>query len=245
MKHLVFLGIILFGLSSCHNTGDISLKFQPMIADQVLVSTEKYQVGPLNLRFENLTFLITDIMLVNDDNESVELSEAEFLSLNFYDEATAKEGAVIKYDNIKTGTYNKLRFTVGVSEALNKTSPSDYTLGEALARSDHYWEHWGSYIFSKIEGSADLEGEDTYTHKFFYHTGSDALARTFEIDQNIVISKDSETSLELSIDYNEIMKDGNGGYMDVEAYPKNHNIEDLDIITQIVDNYQNAIKVRS
>ncbi|GLR19628.1 MbnP family protein [Portibacter lacus] len=245
MKNIILLAIGIIVLSSCKQEGDFNLNFKGLFKDDALVLNQAYELDDISVKFENLGFLLTDISIVNDDNESVELADAEFVALNGVDQAGAEAGQVLSYNNIPTGTYTKLKFTIGVPEDLNATVPGDYAITDPLGRSDYYWEAWGSYIFSKTEGNADVSGDGVYDLKFFYHTGSDALKRSFELDREIVIDKNSTSTLELFLDYNELLRNADGTAFDIEASPRNHDPNKLEIVTQLVDNYARAIKVRS
>ncbi len=241
--NLLFVLVVAF-FSSCTDTGDFEMNFKATMANETLVLAEAYDFGEIKLKFEKLTFYVTDIALVNDEGEEVSLSEAEFLDIGSFDEAGAEAGQTLVFRDLPSGTYSKLKWTMGVVDDLNAKQPGDFDISEPLGRSDHYWEAWDSYIFSKTEGSADVEGDDIFDLKFFYHTGSDALSRDFEYTEDIVISVGEVSGLEFSLDYNELLKNADGSFFDIEAFPKNHNIDQIDIITQMVNNYVKALKIK-
>jgi len=187
---------------------------------------------------------LTDISIENSKGENISLSDAEFVQLNGFDLSAANAGQVLNFKNIPSGSYKTLKFTIGVPEDLNKMTPSDFQVNEALGRSDHYWEAWGSYIFSKTEGNADVDDDGVFDLKFFYHTGSDALRRSFVLDTDLAIDNNGSSTIELFMDYNELLRNSDGTAFDIEANPRNHDPNKLEIVTQYVDNYQRAIKVR-
>ena len=209
-----------------------------------LVLNESYPFGELNLKFENLAFYLSEIALINDEGEEVELSDVEFVSLNAFDLASAQAGQVLSFKEIPTGKYKKLKFSIGVPEDLNKMTPEDFNVSDPLGKTDFYWGPWASYIFSKTEGNADTNGDGEFDLKYFYHTGSDALFRSFELEQDIVVGDNEVNTLELFLDYDDLLRNEDGTYFDIAQFPRNHNPEDLDIITQLVDNYAKAIKIK-
>jgi len=225
--------------------GEFQLSFAPLFGDEFLILNKEYALDSIDVKFENLTFIMTDLALVNEDEETVALSEAEFVELNGFDEASASKGAEISFPEVPEGHYTRIKFSIGVAEDLNAKMPGDFQVDEPLGRSDHYWEAWGSYIFSKTEGSADVDGDGDFDLKFFYHTGSDALRRDFIINVNLVIDEEFPIGLEMFMDYNELLRNADRTAFDIESNPRNHDPTKLEIVTQYVDNYSRGLKVRN
>lgn len=244
MRKLFALGLGLLFLGSCNKVGDFELNFKPLMKGEPLVLNQSYPFGELNLKFENLAFYLSDLSLVNDDGEEVALTDIEFISLNAFDLSSAQSGQVLSYLEIPADNYTKLKFSIGVPEDLNKQTPEDFNVSDPLGKTDYYWGPWASYIFSKTEGNADTNGDGDFDLKYFYHTGSDALFRFFELEQDIVITNKNTKRLELYLDYDDLLRNEDGSYFDIATFPRNHNPEDLDIITQLVDNYARAIKIK-
>lgn len=238
MKRIFFLlGIYSIFLVSCSRSGTLEFNIKPTFKSVPLVLNQAYTMGNLSVKFENLTFYFSDIKLTDKDGASVNLSDVEFVQLNSFDQEGAESGQSIIFSDLKTGSYPKINFSIGVPEDLNAMDPGDFGVADPLGRTDHYWEPWASYIFAKIEGNADTDGDGVFDLKFFYHTGSDALFRSFEVNKSIVIENDAITSFELRVDYNELLKNEDGSYFDIVTFPRNHNPDDLEAITQLVNNY--------
>ena len=180
MRNLLYLFIGVLALSSCTKSGDFELNIKAQFKGSPLVLTDAFQLGDLPVKFENLAFYMADMALVNKDGEETSLSEIEFIILNSFDAAGAENGVTLRFVDLPSENYSKLKFGIGVPDDLNAKTPDDYGVGDALGQPDFYWDAWGSYIFSKTEGSADTNGDGTFDLKFFYHTGSDALYRSFE-----------------------------------------------------------------
>lgn len=240
-RNILLFAIAIIGLTSCNKYGDFEMNFKATMKSEPLVLIEQYDLGDIQVKFENLTFYITDLALVNDKGEEVSLSDVEFVELKAFDENDAMAGKSFAYNDLEAGTYTKVKWTMGVSDDLNAKSPSDFEVSSPLGRTDHYWGPWESYIFSKTEGNADVNGDGNFDLKFFYHTGSDALSRAFELNEDIVISDGETKRLELSLDYNELLKNADGSYFDIESFPRNHDPNDVEIITQYVNNYVRAL----
>ena len=85
--------------------------------------------------------------------------------VNFGDiqsESEALSGYSLIFNDIKAGSYAGLEFGIGVSPELNATQPSEYSPSEPLAAVNNYWEAASSYIYSKIEGMADLDNDGQF-----------------------------------------------------------------------------------
>ena len=242
MRKLLYLFFGVIFISSCTKSGDLELNIKAQFNGTPLVLTEARQLGDLPVKFENLAFYLADIALVNKDGEETPLSEIEFIALNSFDATGAKEGVTLRFLDLPSENYLKLKFGIGVPDDLNVKTPDDYGVEDALGQPDFYWDAWSSYIFSKTEGSVDTNGDGTFDLKFFYHTGSDALFRSFELEADIDIAANETTVLGLALDYDVLLRNADNSYMDIEAFPRNHNPEDIGVIEQLVNNYQQAIK---
>ena len=242
VKNLVFVLLLASVFISCDKKGDLEINFRATMDDASLVLTDAYNFGDIHVKFENLSFYISDLSIVNNEGESFPLMDVDLIELNAFDQSGADIGKSLTFRDLPSGVYEKLSWTIGVADDLNEKTPSDFNVADPLGRSDHYWENWGSYIFSKTEGNADITGDGIFDLKFFYHTGSDALSRSFELNEEIVISKNQTRIVKFMVDYNDLLKNQDGTYFDIEQFPRNHNPEDLNLISQLVDNYEKAIK---
>lgn len=163
-------------------------------------------IGPNNLKmnFEALKFYLSDIQLTNSINSQL-LSEIELVDLSQSDKSISFE--------TKPGTFQKLKFFLGVKKSLNGTDNPNFD--EASFPIDHplsiynnmYWSWATGYIFSKMEGKIDTSQtqNQTPTYTWFYHSGLDTCytEKSFE-NLNIEVNAGKTTVIELGIEVNDI-----------------------------------------
>ena len=161
------------------DTAKINFSFKATYGGETLVLNQPYDYFGNLIRFSKLNFYLANLVVVNDDGET-ELSEIQFIDLTTAHSTAsdAAEGTKMAFAKIPVGTYNQLRFAIGVPADLNRTNPSDYSTSHPLGadNSGEYWEAWDSYIFSKIEGQYDQTGEGVFDGEdisFAYHSGTD------------------------------------------------------------------------
>ncbi len=245
MRNIFVLFLLIILIASCtKETGSFDLSFKAIMKDEPLILNKAYEFGNMDIKFENLAFYVSDISLTDKKGGKVELADIEFISLNNFDELSASAGKSIRFNDIPTGTYKKINFTMGVASDLNSKTPSDFDVSDPLGRTDFYWADWKSYIFSKTEGSADTLRNGNFNLKFFYHTGSDELIRSYELVEDLNVDENFNFGLEIFFDYDKLLRKGDETYFDIKAFPRNHNPSELNVITQLVNNYIKAIKFR-
>ena len=93
---------------------------------------------------------------------------------------------------------------LGLSPSLNGTQPGDYAAGHAL--SNNYWSWALGYVFMKIEGNADLDGDGEFTDKLTYHVGKDDLYKVLEFNQPIQIENGKAVTTNINVDVLHVMQ---------------------------------------
>ncbi len=243
MKNLFLLlfGLSIFGLNSCKEDpkeGTLTIHFKAVYDDQTLptFSTRPFENGQ-QIQFSKLSMFIADLKLVQNTTVR-DLDEIEQVNLSFDNEADAAEGYTLKISNIPAGTYDAIRFGIGVPPDLNAKEPADFSSSNPLSKTGDYWVAWGSYIFSKTEGRLDTLGNGTLDEGFAMHTGSDALYLAGGSNLSINIEDGKETNLDILVDYKSLLTGVN-----IKDYPQNHTPADTAQINKIVNNYATALKL--
>ncbi len=229
------------------DTAKLNLSFRATYGGESLVLEQKnydYEGNPI--RFTKINFYISDMAAVNNDGET-ELSEIQFIDLTqtHRTPGDAETGTVKSFSNVPVGTYNQLKFGIGVPADLNKTSPSDYSTSHPLGadNSGEYWEAWNSYIFAKIEGQFDVDGNgfDGNDISFAYHAGRDNLYAPIELDNAIDLTAGNTTDLVFELDIKTLMSQRNGGLLELQPHnPNGHGAENF----LIMDNFQRALQLK-
>ena len=88
------------------------------------------------------------------------------------------DGYTLFEGKTKLSALDRLRFNIGLTPEQNSTVPADYTSGSPLAMPGEYWLAWKSYIFLKIEGWIDLDGDGMAETGVALHLGSDEVMKS-------------------------------------------------------------------
>ena len=230
------------------DTAAINLSFRATYAGEPMVlNQQNYDYEGNAVRFSKINFYLANLVAVNDDGET-ELSEIQFidLSLTHNTPADAAEGTVIRFSRVPVGTYKFLRFGIGVPADLNKTIPSDYSTSHPLGadNSGEYWEAWNSYIFTKIEGQYDKDGNGIFDGNdisFAYHTGMDRIYKEIELDNILNLNAGETTNLNFELDIRRLFTRPAGSLIPLEPHNPNNQIEEMFIIK---DNFPRALLLK-
>lgn len=219
-------------------TTDVELIFKGKYADEVLMINKDYDYDGNPIRFDQFNFYISNVVLVKEivgNPEETELLEINFVDLSFkpVDIDDATEGFVITAPNIPVGEYSGIKINLGVASDLNKTSWEDYGNGHPLRMAGHYWSAWNSFIFSKTEAKIDVDSDGTFSHKLAYHTGSDDAYRSKFFAKDISLVEDVTSKVSFTVDAKMMFDD-----VDVMTETGTHNINDMDLVNEIMDNLQ-------
>lgn len=242
----VLMTIFLLILTSCNSDVEeatVELKFTLTYEDTPLVSFNEvnYPLG-YKVFFTKYSLYLSDIMLTSPEGDH-ELSQVEFLDLltGVEDENSAKEGKTLVYQNVPVRTYNGLSFNIGVPSDVNATEPAAYSVDNPLSNNGEYWVGWTSYIFHKIEGKVDADGDDTPEAGLALHLGSDQAFRNVHVNVPISIDKERET---ISINFD--LADNlniDGSYFDILATPQIHHLGVLPKALPILDSTVENISI--
>lgn len=219
-------------------TTDVELVFKGKYADEVLMINTDYDYDGNSIRFDQFNFYISNVVLVKEivgNPEETELLEIDFVELSFkpadIDDAT--KGFVITAPNIPVGEYSGIKINIGVASDLNKTSWEDYGTGHPLRKPGHFWSAWNSFIFSKTEAKIDVDSDGSFSHKLAYHTGSDEAYRTRFFAKDIILDEDATARVSFTVDVKMMFDD-----IDVMTETGTHNVTDMDLVNEVMDNLQ-------
>jgi len=219
-------------------TADIELIFKGKFDSETLMINSEYEYDGYPMRFDQFNFYISNVVLIKEISgtpEETELKEIDFVELSFKpaEQEEAEGGFVVTAKNIPIGEYSAIRIGLGVPTDLNKTSPSDYGSTHPLKRDSHFWSAWESFIFSKCEARVDVDNDGGFTHKLSYHTGADEAYRTKFMAKDIEVVEGQTTQVTFEVDAKKIFEGVN-----IMTVTGTHNIGDMDIVNQIMDNLQ-------
>lgn len=208
---LVLLVVTTFLFTACktdddNKFGELSLKVTATFDNAPLVNLDQTYTYPdgTPIKFQLFNYYLTDIRLVKENGDHL-LSEVELIQYkDFYTQQEAEEGVKLDFKDIPDGIYTGLRMGLGLSPSLNGTQPGDYAAGHAL--SNNYWSWALGYVFMKIEGNADLDGDGEFTDKLTYHVGKDDLYKVLEFNQPIQIENGKAVTTNINVDVLHVMQ---------------------------------------
>ena len=202
----VLFGVAVLGLATASSCEDeargpapLTIAIEGRVGNEPLVlDSETYAAGTAaeGFRPTRVSFYASDLRLVGAGGEEVALAEVAYFALGPDGEAELSVPAV------PAGTYDALRFTVGLSPEQDATTPADYAPDHPLGRASEYWVDWGSYIFLKLEGLSDTlaDGRERFDAAFTYHIGRSAeAAREVRLEAPLVVDGDG-ARLALTLD---------------------------------------------
>lgn len=243
MKKLLLLSTVLTALimTSCsEKQGDVSLNFKAEYDGQPLVMLDVLDY-PSGGKFfvSRISYFLSDVKLGDEV-----LAETEYvdLSVSHSDLEKAKQGYSLSYKDVEARTYDTFSMSIGVNAENNAKSPGDFTSDNALSRQGEYWQAWGSYVFYKIEGMYDADGDGQYEQGVSLHVGGDEVFNNLKVGP-VTVSGDVETEINIVLDLKDVFNK-DGVIYDINQFPNLHNkSKHLDQMRVIMNNTLDAIKL--
>jgi hypothetical protein len=227
---------------------DVAFTVKGVYGDQPLQMYNQnypYEAG-MKIRLQNFQFYLSDIVLLKesrDDADSVKLTEivlATFRDVQSLD--AASNGLNFSFKNIPAGNYKGLRVGIGVAPRLNATSPNSYTPPHPL--DDNYWSWALGYVFTKIEGNADIIGDGKFAEKLTFHIGGNDFYRKKTYFKDIVLQPGAANHLQLKVDLRKVLALDSNQFVDFRKVTQDH-INDKVLAKFIADNLVNALEWQS
>lgn len=249
MTKLPLIFLLFFGtmIVSCHNASDadtdLTLRFLLTYDGNPLASFDELEFsGHQKVFFTKYSFYLSDIKLVANEGENL-LSPVEFIDLltGIDSWAKAKLGVSRIYSEVPAGLYKGVTFNIGLNDNVNATDPSQYTNTQALGNSGEYWIGWSSYIFNKLEGKLDHNGDGLFETNIAIHIGSNQAFRSVVIDTSFAL-REGKGELVIGIDLKEVLTIKNQ-HFDLHETHQVHSIEQLPKALLILDNCVDKFKL--
>lgn len=241
MKYkLPFLFILALFFTACGDdeSKELTLNFKLNYGDDPLIFFENlsYPDGR-DFEFTRFSFYISEIEL-GSNGESTIVNDVDYIDLTASHSSlsSAENGYDYTLEFDEPGNYDQLRFNLGLTDAQNSTVPADYPSSSALSLTGEYWSNWESYVYVKIEGRTDIDG-DGISDGIALHLGSEAALRAFEVS-----NLDSDERLNITIDARKIFEQ-NGNIYDIVATPRIHSLNQMDKTIALMDNLSGSIEI--
>jgi hypothetical protein len=206
-------------------TTTLTLNVGATFGEEPLVMFEEvydYQGQPLQLQLFQM--YLTDLHLIyEEEGVEQEMLLAEVVEANFgsiFSTTDALAGLDLLEIEVPARNYTALRVGLGVSPELNATIPPDYELTHPL--SQNYWEDASSYIFFKVEGNTDVDGDSELSDKLTFHVGGNNNYREVTLNKAIDLQPNTTANLKLNIDLEKIMISEDGESIDFSNVRQAH-----------------------
>ncbi len=223
-------------LGACKKqTQSIDLTFKLTYENEPLVMLNEYTFPTgETIKFTRFSFYVSDVNATTD-GQSSEIEDVNFLNLTASHSTLddAQLGYTYTLDEIPAGDIESIDLTLGVNPQFNQQVPSDFTGDHPLAKPGEYWIAWDSFIFFKIEGIVDLDGDGETETNVALHIGSDQAAR------EISISVTEENAVDITIDVMSIFNNGSTTF-DLQNNPQIHSLSQIDLANFLMDNFSKA-----
>lgn len=186
-------------------------------------STHTVQISTAN-------FYLANLSLVTDEGEDIVPGDiAQHYIVK--PEASSFELGAVSADHVHI-----LSMVLGVDSLTNKTvQPSDFSdLNEPLAPQvpSMYWSWNSGYIFLRVEGMIDTNGDGNVDAPFEYHLGMDAMRRSFSTMIHENLSQGVNNEIHLTFDVSKLF-DGLDPSVDLAT----HTMDNMMLATKIADNW--------
>lgn len=242
---LLTLAVVLILFSACKDNNNpaqqnnFTLTFRALYDGLPLEKGKNYPYDDKVILFDKFNTYLSDITLVNGARET-KLSDIEWVDFT-PDIAPDNKAVDVTFKfTVPDGDYTGIKLGYGVRADLNAKTPADYPVGHPLYLENEYWNGWSSYIFTKIQGRYDLNGDNTPEANLFYHCGSNAVYNTATINRSITVSGDA--SLIVVFDLKKLFT-FNGQLLDLTD-PANqatsHDASNITLGQKIMSNFKNA-----
>lgn len=251
-KLIFVLTILFFSFYSCTTTEGptpvceesyINVLAKANFGDEPLVLFQNYDYPQgYKIKFSRADFMVKGMKLSGSESNLSYKDSVFVLQFTATDLAKANEGIKLELDKCE-GEFNELILGIGLNKEINAKKPSDFPSSDILSNSFYYWDAWKSYIFLKIEGKFDKDGDGIFEGSFVYHIGTDDLYRIINLPIDLKAQPGKSNTLTLNFDLKTILANG-GDYIDIPANPSSHNPGDIAIAKKIADNLLVAVSTK-
>lgn len=221
------------------SSGTFKLIFDPYTTgNQPLVFNQPYSDSAnYTLQVEGFKFYISNITLVNTNNQEVKIKDVDLIDFK-----TAGEN--YSSINVPLGDYKEIKFGIGVDSVLNNTDPTVYANSHPLSVFQNtYWNWSTQYRFIMLEGRADtISGSNSNLNQLLiYHTGTENLYREYSKSVNFSVQLNATHEESLKINLNKIFY-GVSGNVDLKSESATHTTTNFALALKITENFLSAIE---
>ena len=241
---LSFVIWILCGIWSICLAANVAVLIQPDFSGNPLAYDELTNTTPAGQRISvtRLDFLVSDIALLNSAGNWHNLT-------NCYAYVSGRKGRLrFELSAIPSARYDRIRFHIGLSSAVNHKNAAEYPPGHALNPEVNglHWGWSGGYVFLALEGrwqaNQDFNSPQTMASGYSYHIATDAQLMTIELPVQLELLSDSELRIAFNID--RIFTQPNQILLS-EQTNSTHSRTNDSLVTKLRENVEHAFSITS
>lgn len=218
--------------AGCEYNYPVEMHFHPYVNDTAHLEGATYTIGGVRTQLNYTRFYVSHPRLIDAAGNETPAPIQYLLVLPEPDDYAIGD--------MPPGDYTGIRFEIGVGDsAVNHGDPSLYEIGDPLG-AQFPSMHWGwsvGYIFLRIDGVTDTNGDNVPETGFEMHLGTEAYLTTITLDYPITIGEGQENIFHLNANWDRIF-DG----INLAVDHTTHTTDNLILAGQIQDNLFNFIE---
>ncbi|MDZ7876262.1 MAG: MbnP family protein [Saprospiraceae bacterium] len=186
--------------------GVLDMNFKAMYANKPLVINRVYDYNGKKIMFEKLQFFIAYDPSSFDAAVGTSLPKTALLKFSaLQDDASAAAGVSFELP-LANKTWTSANFGIGIPKNLNAQLPKDFSFPDGMADSGNFWDSWQSYIFTKLEGKIDKDGDGVFETGITLHTGGDDVFTPMKFVKSFDIKDNTTTKLNFELGIEALVK---------------------------------------
>jgi len=222
-------------------TTNVSMNMQLLYEGEPVVMLQNYEY-PTGETFylSRVSMFVADVKL-----DDVQLKTEDYYSLTEAHSTTAlaAEGFTTVLGEVEEGSYDNLSFAIGVTAENNAMVPGDFTSTHVLSQAGEYWSGWSSYVFYKIEGMLDSDGDGTADQGISLHIGGDEVFTNITLPLGTTIDKDNNV-IGVDLDLYDVFNGGGQPYDIVSNSGLHSKDNHLTFMQELIANTKTAMTAR-
>ena len=244
---LLFLAFVTLsfrcGKEDCcvYPVGTLNMIFKATYSDKPLVINQIYDYNGKKVKFSKLQFFLS-----SDVNYFTQLSgrgdkvpASNLIDFTKLDDSEKANKGVLLPISLSSGTHTLINFDIGVNKNINTKSPNDFKFPDGMADEGNFWPPWKSYIFVKLEGLIDNDGNGTLETGITLHTGGDEVLTNVQFKKNYQIEDLKTTTVNFELNVTELVKN-----IDLTTVNSTHQVGSIPIMKTMMGNFSTALTVK-
>jgi hypothetical protein len=219
--------------------GILSMNFKAIYSNKPLVINQINDYNGKKVRFERLQFFLAYDAGNLEAAVGTNLPKTALIKFTPLEDSTSAAAGVSTEIVLASRTWTSINFGIGIPKNLNAILPKNFVFPDPMADGGNFWDGWQSYVFSKLEGKIDKDGDGILETPFTLHTGGDDVFTAMKFTKSFVIQDGKTTKVNFELNVNELIKN-----IDLATVNSSHQIGSAPIMKTIMGNYTTALTVK-